>query len=109
MSDDLPALRDCGFVRVPSPDNTTLWMTCEKCGKSDHFWLTASQIRCRCGAEYSHAVRPDGTTVAVETLEAVPFDKGPMALADLEWDYRRLAVVVVVALGGLGVLLWALL
>lgn len=109
MSDDLPALEDCGFVRVPSPDNKPLWMTCEKCGKSDHFWLTESHIRCRCGAGYSHAVRPDGTQVPVPELEAVPFDKGPMALADLEWDYRRLAVIVVIALGGIGAALWALL
>lgn len=105
----LPPLDDCGFVRVPGPDADPLWMTCEKCGKSDHFWLTESHIRCRCGASYTHAVRPDGAEVALAELVAVPFDKGPMALADLQWDHRRLAIVAGVVLVGVGGLLWAIL
>jgi hypothetical protein len=108
MSDDLPALEDCGFIRVPGPDDAPLWMTCEQCGKSDHFWLTDAQIRCRCGARYSHAVRPDQTEVPVSDLVAVPFDQGPMALADLEWDYRRLAVIAVIAVLVLGAVLWGI-
>ena len=108
MSDDLPALEDCGFVRVPSPEKDPLWMTCEKCSKSDHFWLTDTHIRCRCGAQYTHAVRPDGTNIAAAELEAVPFDKGPMALADLEWDPQRLGMVAIIALVVLASALWAL-
>ncbi|MFT5679956.1 MAG: hypothetical protein ACI8RZ_000861 [Myxococcota bacterium] len=109
MPDALPALEDCGFVQVPGPDKKPLWMTCEKCSKSDHFWLTESHVRCRCGAEYTHAVRPDGEKVPVTDLVAVPFDKGPLALADLEWDYRRLVVIVVLVLGGIGTAIWAFL
>lgn len=109
MSDALPPLDDCGFVKVPGPNATPLWMTCEQCSKSDHFWLTETHIRCRCGAAYTHAVRPDGEKVPVPDLIAVPFDQGPMALADLEWDHRRIAIGAVVAAAVLGGLLWAVL
>jgi len=108
MSQDRPALEDCGFVRVPSPDDTPLWMTCEQCSKSDHFWLTDTHIHCRCGARYSHAVRPDGETFAVDQLESVPFNKGPMALADLEWDFRRLGLIAAVIVGLIAAAVWAL-
>ena len=108
MSEDRPALGDCGFVRVPSPDATPLWMTCEQCHKSDHFWLTDTHVHCRCGARYSHAVRPDGETIAVDQLEAVPFSQGPMALADLEWDFRRLGLLVVVVAALIAAAVWAL-
>lgn len=104
----LPALDDCGFVRVPSADGAALWMTCDRCGKSDHFWLADGVVRCRCGARYDHAVRPDGATIPVDQLAFVPFKQGPMQLADLEWDPLRvgaIALVVLIALAGLGWLL----
>ena len=107
--DTLPALEDCGFIRVPGTDKSPLWMTCEKCSKSDHFWIEGEQIRCRCGASYSHALRPDGEKVGLEDLTLVPFNKGPMSLADLEWDVRRLAIFGVVAVAGLAGLAWVLL
>jgi hypothetical protein len=105
--ESLPPLEDCGFVRVPADE--PLWMTCEKCGKSDHFWLTEDEIRCRCGARYSHAVRPDGESVPRGELVAVPFAKGPVQLADLEWDPKRLGVIAAVVLSIVAALGWLLL
>jgi hypothetical protein len=109
---DLPPLSDCGFLQVPSSDNTPLWMTCESCKASDHFWLAREDtaelragIRCRCGASYTHAVRPDGSTAAWSELTWVPFKEGPVQLASLEWDPVRLgliAVVVLALVGGIG-------
>ncbi|MCB9780248.1 MAG: hypothetical protein H6742_16895 [Alphaproteobacteria bacterium] len=102
---DLPPLDDCGFVQVPAPGDAgsdPLWMTCNRCGKSDHFWLADGIVRCRCGARYDHAVRPDGDTVPVAQLRFVPFKQGPMQLADVEWDPVRIVMIVgaIAALGG---------
>ena len=102
---DLPPLDGCGFVRVPvaAGQGGELWMTCEKCGKSDHFWMEAGAVRCRCGARYGFAVRPDGTQVPPAELEVVPFGDGPVALGSWEWDPVRvgvLAVVVLLAIAG---------
>ena len=94
MADEsLPLIEDCGFIRVPA-DKQALWMTCDECGKSDHFWVEEDTVRCRCGARYSHAVRPDESTVPVSELEPVPFQKGPMQLADLELDPIRLVILL---------------
>lgn len=100
MPETLPPLDACGFVRVG--DN--LWMKCDTCGKSDHFWLDGV-VRCRCGARYDHARRPDGATVPVAELVFVPFEKGPVSLRDMEWDPRRIGLIVVV-LVALGAALW---
>lgn len=103
-----PQLDACGFVRVPSPDGAALWMTCDRCGKSDHFWVD-DRVRCRCGATYDHAVRPDGDQIPVERLRFVPFKDGPMQLADLEWDPVRIGALVVglvLLLAVLGWLVW---
>jgi len=105
--EDLPPLDECGFVRVPADE--PLWMTCEQCKKSDHFWLTDTEVRCRCGARYSHAVRPDGSSVPRSGLLPVPFDKGPVQLADLEWDPVRLGIIATVLLAFLGAIGWAVL
>ena len=99
----LRSLDACGFIRVPG--DPPLWMTCEACGKSDHFWLDDG-VRCRCGARYSHAVRPDGAQVPHTQLEAVPFRQGPMQLADLEWSPARVAVLATVLLGVVGLVAW---
>jgi hypothetical protein len=92
MSDELPPLESCGFVRVPA--DTELWMRCDACEKSDHFWIEDEAVRCRCGARYSHALRPDGEQVALSELVFVEFDEGPKQLADLELDPKRLALLV---------------
>jgi hypothetical protein len=102
---DLPPLDSCGFVAVPA--DATLWMKCDSCGKSDHFWLTADTIRCRCGAIYGHALRPDGTQVPAAQLRFVPFAEGPRHLADLEWDGRRIAGLVLVLLVLVAAGIWA--
>ena len=91
------ALEDCGFIRVPS-DGDPLWMTCESCSKSDHFWIEeedgVARVRCRCGGSYTHAVRPDGERFPAAELSFTAFKEGPMQLADLELDPQRIAVVV---------------
>jgi len=99
-----PPLESCGFVRVPQPAGPALWMTCNACGKSDHFWMADDRVRCRCGASYDHAVRPDGSEAPLAVLTWVPFAEGPKHLADLEWDPRRIAIVGFVAIVALGVL-----
>lgn len=99
---DLPPLETCGFIQVPG--DPPLWMKCETCQHADHFWLD-QVVRCRCGARYDHARRPDGGTVPLERLRFVEFKKGPASLQDTELDPRRLALlglVLVSILGGLG-------
>ena len=100
MSDQAPPLEDCGFIKVPGPGGEPLWMTCEQCGKSDHFWLDGA-VLCRCGARYSHAVRPDGEEVALEQLALVPFKQGPVQLADLELDPKRVVLLVGLVIGAI--------
>ncbi len=100
----VPPLAACGFVRVPADE--VLWMRCEGCAKSDHFWLEEDAIRCRCGAAYSHAMRPDGTTVPVADLVFVPFDEGPKRLADLELDPWRVVAALAVLAGVAGLVWW---
>ncbi|MFT7518882.1 MAG: hypothetical protein ACI9MC_001016 [Kiritimatiellia bacterium] len=94
---ELPELDECGFVRVPN-DGTELFMTCEQCKKSDHFWIEGSEVRCRCGARYDHALRPDGSQVGFDDLVLVPWKQGPMQLADTEVDPKRLVIVGAIAL-----------
>jgi len=110
-STELPPLDDCGFVRVPvAPDaDEPLWLTCDSCKKSDHFWISDGKVRCRCGAEYSHSVRPDGRTFPVDQLTFVPWKEGPMSLADTEFDPMRLTligVLVLAVLGAVGMGVW---
>jgi hypothetical protein len=86
-----------GFVRVTAEGEDDLWLTCQQCGKSDHF-LVGDVVQCSCGASYDHTVTPAGTRVEMSGLTFVPFEQGPMALADLELDPRRLAVFALVVL-----------
>jgi hypothetical protein len=90
-----------GFVRVNAPGEDDIWLTCNACGKSDHFVLD-DLVRCDCGATYDHAITPQGTRVDMEGLTFVDYDKGPLALADLEWDPVRVGLLAVVLLGLLG-------
>ena len=75
------------------PGDDELWMTCEQCEKSDHFWLDEG-VHCRCGARYGFAVRPDGSQVPAAELAFVPFKQGPMVLADLEWSTVRIMLLL---------------
>ena len=103
MSEVLPALDACGFVRVPG--EPVLWMKCERCQKSDHFWIDGA-VRCRCGAVYDHALRPDGNAVPFQELSFVPYDKGPLSLRTTEWDPRKIAVLAALLIAVLGSVLW---
>lgn len=102
---NLPALDACGFVRVPSDPGAEakpLWLTCDRCGKSDNFWIADGQVHCRCGAHYDHAARPDGRSIPVSELSFVTWKEGPMGLADTEVDPLRVTLVILVLLGVLG-------
>lgn len=110
---ELPPLDACGFIRVPVPTDAEggdpLWLTCDQCKKSDHFWIEDETVRCRCGATYSHAARPDGRNIPVAELTFVPWKQGPMSLADTELDPMRLTLVLVLGaalLGAVGVGVW---
>lgn len=92
-------LDDRGFVRVDCaacgrPD---VWLRCDACGKSDHFLLEGGVAGCDCGASYAHATCLCGAAVPGDRLRFVAFRDGPMALADLEWDPKRVGLLVMVA------------
>ncbi|MEZ4318515.1 MAG: hypothetical protein R3F61_13465 [Myxococcota bacterium] len=99
-----------GFIRVdcPSCRNPDVWFRCDECGKSDHFTLTDGVVRCTCGAKYDRGNCTCGQVVPAENLRFVAFDAGPMALADLEVAWGRVAALgaVVVGLVVLGVYWW---
>jgi hypothetical protein len=97
-------------VRCTACNNPEVWLKCQKCQKSDHFWLDESGVDCDCGSRYDHANCLCGQTVPKERLEFVPFEKGPKALADLEWDWRRIAIAAIVLVALLGLVsagIWA--
>jgi hypothetical protein len=75
-----------------------VWLRCDKCEKSDHFLFDGAHVDCDCGARYDHAVCLCGERVEPTTLTFTPFEDGPMALADLEWDPKRLTMLIGVAL-----------
>jgi hypothetical protein len=97
-------LDDRGFIQVGG-EELDLWLTCERCGKSDHFTLTTA-VECLCGARYDHARTPQGDNVELARLRFVPFHQGPAALADLELDPRKIAGWIALALLVLGAALW---
>ena len=88
-----------GFVRADcqSCKNPDVWLTCNTCKKSDRFRVEGG-IVCHCGAKYDHAKCTCGKDVPGDKLVWVPFEKGPLALADWEIDRGRLAAVVAGAL-----------
>ena len=96
-----PKLTDRGFVHVhcTSCNNKDVWLRCQTCNKADQFLLEAGTVYCQCDANYQFAtclcevqVPPNGT------LEFVPFEKGPITLADMEVDWTRVGVLGVVVL-----------
>lgn len=99
VSDDLDRY---GFIRVTAEGESDIWLTCNACGKSDTFVREDDRIVCRCGETYSHAVTPAGTRVELEGLTFVPWNEGPMQLADLEWNWGRIGAVVVVVVALVG-------
>lgn len=100
-------LDERGFIKVTAPGEPDIWLTCDACGKSDHFKLTDA-VECACGARYDHAKTPGGQRVGLEGLTFVEFSKGPMTLADLEMDPRKVAVWVAVVVAVVVGAWWAL-
>ena len=95
------SLVNLGFVRVDCAacKNPDVWFKCDQCGKSDHFLLTDDRATCTCGAIYQSGNCTCGESVPFEGLVFVPFEQGPMALADMEVAWGRvIGLVVVVAL-----------
>ncbi|MCB9673968.1 MAG: hypothetical protein H6737_02570 [Alphaproteobacteria bacterium] len=95
-----------GFVRVDCQvcKNPDVWFRCNACGRSDHFTVSGGIVRCDCGQTYDRGNCTCGETVPFDGLRFVPFDQGPMALADLEVAWGRVAalgvgLVGIVALG----------
>ena len=98
MAANLPESIDSyGFVHAhcTACNDPNVWLTCNQCDKSDHFVVMEGVIHCKCGATYDHATCTCGERVEAAQLEWTPFTKGPMTLADLEWDYRRVALLFV--------------
>jgi len=99
---EAPPAADRGFIRVGATD-PALWLRCERCGRADDFWLDPL-VRCGCGARYDHALRPDGSRVELAGLRFLPFEQGPAELASMEWDWTRVALVLLAAVGTLAIL-----
>jgi hypothetical protein len=101
-----PDLDDRGFIRVKATAEPDLWLRCDQCGKSDHF-LLADKVACLCGATYDHARTPGGEEVGLDRLTFVRFTEGPLRLADLELDPRKLAGWLLLAVLAAVALWWA--
>jgi hypothetical protein len=106
---EIPPIERLGFVRVPPQgESAETWLQCNACQKRERFWIEADRVRCSCGAAYDHAA-VDGGQVSVSDLSWVPFDKGPVELAEMELDWRRIAALLLVlslAAGGIVALLF---
>lgn len=97
-----------GFVHVSCPACAApdVWLQCDQCRRRGNFLLEEESFTCTCGARYSFAVCLCGNRVPPEHLRPVPFEKGPVSLQDLELDWRKVAVLGVVAAGLLGSGAW---
>lgn len=100
-----------GFVQVSCPDcsNDELWLQCDRCSRRCGFSPLDDGFQCECGARYRFARCGCGAEVPPEHLRPVPFEKGPVSLADLVIDWRKVAVLGAAAAGLLGSGLWLLL
>lgn len=108
MSETTP---DRGFIRVDCQTcgNPDVWFSCNTCKKSDHFALHPEHVDCSCGATYTHGTCTCGASVPLEQLRFVAYDEGPLALADLEVAWGRVALLVVGVLVLVGGIAFALL
>ncbi|MCB9760008.1 MAG: hypothetical protein H6739_09265 [Alphaproteobacteria bacterium] len=104
----IPDLDQRGFVKVAcaSCGRDDVWLRCDGCQKSDHFLFDGQVATCACGATYDHATCLCGETVPADRLAFTPFDQGPMALADLEWDPTRIVILAGIALLLVGGAAW---
>lgn len=99
-----------GFIHVhcATCSDPNVWFTCNACGKSDHFALNEGVVTCDCSAVYDRGTCTCGAEVPGTGLSFVAFDKGPLALADVQVAWGRVIALVLV-LGGIiagGVLWW---
>lgn len=99
-----------GFVRArcESCNKPDVWLTCNTCKKSDRFVVEPTGIVCHCGAAYAFATCTCGANVPRGRLEWVPFEKGPLSLADWELDKRRLAMLGVGSVALMGIVAYAI-
>lgn len=96
---------ETGFIRVACQKckNDDVWFKCNGCGKSDHFHVSDEAVHCDCGESYDRGNCTCGNEVPFADLQFVDGDAGPLALADLEVAWGRVAAlvgVVVVLVGG---------
>lgn len=94
-----PAIDDKhGFIRAVCDvcKNPDVWLTCNTCKKSDRFVSEDKEVRCHCGATYAFATCTCGQKVPREKLLWIPFDKGPIALAEWEVDWGQVVVITFV-------------
>ena len=103
------ATTDTGFVKVECErcKNPDVWLRCERCRKADHFRLENGVVVCTCDARYDHGKCLCGNEVPAANLKFVPWDDGPLQLAELEWAWDRIAVLVVAAVLIVGFGVWA--
>lgn len=97
-----------GFIRVDCAacNNPDVWFRCNACQKSDGFLLADGVASCACGATYQSGNCTCGAVVPGDRLRFVPFAQGPMALADLEIAWGRVAALAAGALGLIGLGAW---
>ena len=105
------SLSDRGFIRVDcnSCKNPDVWFRCDSCKRSDHFLFADGKASCDCGATYDRGNCTCGNTVPSEGLKFVEFEKGPMALAELEVAWGRLAALVIgvlIVMAFIGWMVW---
>lgn len=87
-----------GFIRVDCTacSDPNVWFTCNSCGKSDHFTLDGGIVTCDCSAVYDRGTCTCGAEVSGENLSFVDYDKGPIALADVQIAWGRVAALAAV-------------
>ncbi|MFT5587368.1 MAG: hypothetical protein ACI9VR_004977 [Cognaticolwellia sp.] len=101
---ETPPIDRLGFVRVPPQGGSAeTWLQCNACQKRERFWIEADRVRCSCGAAYDHAA-VEQVQVPVSELSWVPFDKGPVQLAEMEVDWRRIGALLLVLALAAGVI-----
>ncbi len=93
-----------GFVRAvcAACGDDDVWLQCNGCGERSRFLRGEAEVRCSCGATYSHAVCTCGQQVPFAQLVSVPFAQGPASWSDFEVAWDRVAVGVVAAAAAVG-------
>ena len=103
------AISPRGFIRVDCQvcKNPDVWFKCNQCGKSDHFTFDGTTVVCSCGATYSHGQCTCGAHAPADSLRFVDAADGPLALADLEIAWGRVATLGVLLAVLIGIIAFA--